>query len=166
MVGERGMTEKMDKAVLISIRPKWCDLIFRGEKTMEVRKSFPKLDAPFRAIVYCTKAKTTDENFLVTDKTGYNWLGNGKVIGEFICTGYDEFTPTDGGVKFKRFMALHDLSVKELKEYLRGKIGYGWRISNLEIYDAPKDLIEFRLIRAPQSWCYVELIGGNEWEVN
>ena len=28
-----------NKAVLISIRPEWCDLIVRGKKTIEVRKT-------------------------------------------------------------------------------------------------------------------------------
>ena len=31
------------KKVLISIHPKWCKLIFSGEKTIEVRKTAPKL---------------------------------------------------------------------------------------------------------------------------
>ena len=31
------------KAVLISIRPEWCDLISRGKKTLEVRKTRPKI---------------------------------------------------------------------------------------------------------------------------
>ena len=35
----------MSKAVLISIRPKWCELIANGKKTIEVRKSRPNLSA-------------------------------------------------------------------------------------------------------------------------
>lgn len=37
--------------------------------------------------------------------------------------------------------------------------GYAWRISDLEIFDEPKDLSEFGLKRerAPQGWCYVEV---------
>lgn len=30
------------KAVLISIRPKWCEKIVNGKKTIEVRKTRPK----------------------------------------------------------------------------------------------------------------------------
>ena len=44
------------KAVLISIKPKWCDLIRRGRKTVEVRKTCPKLEVPFKVYIYCTKA--------------------------------------------------------------------------------------------------------------
>ena len=45
-----------NKAVLISIRPEWCDLIVRGKKTIEVRKTRPKLETPFKVYIYCTKA--------------------------------------------------------------------------------------------------------------
>lgn len=44
----------MDKSVLISIRPKWCELIASGEKTIEVRKTRPKLETPFKCYIYCT----------------------------------------------------------------------------------------------------------------
>lgn len=44
------------KAVLLSIRPEWCNFIIRGQKTLEVRKTRPKLETPFRVYVYCTKA--------------------------------------------------------------------------------------------------------------
>lgn len=40
----------MSKAVLISIKPKWCDLIRRGRKTVEVRKTCPKLELPFNEV--------------------------------------------------------------------------------------------------------------------
>jgi hypothetical protein len=35
------------KSVLISISPKWCKLIAQGKKTIEVRKTRPKIDAPY-----------------------------------------------------------------------------------------------------------------------
>lgn len=47
------------KAVLMSIKPKWCKLIFSGEKTIEVRKTAPKLETPFKVYVYCTKERMT-----------------------------------------------------------------------------------------------------------
>lgn len=40
------------KAVLISIKPKWCDLIRRGRKMVEVRKTCPKLEVPFKVYIY------------------------------------------------------------------------------------------------------------------
>lgn len=43
--------ERKVKAVLISIKPKWCDLIRRGRKTVEVRKTCPKLEVPFKVYI-------------------------------------------------------------------------------------------------------------------
>jgi hypothetical protein len=108
----------MSKAVLISIRPEWCEKIINGQKTIEVRKTRPKMNPPFKCYIYK--------------------CGNGKVIGEFLC---DEIS----------------------------KITFGWHISNLKIYDTPRDLWEFTglretkfgaepvpITRPPQSWRYVE----------
>lgn len=36
----------MSKAVMLSVRPKWCEKIASGEKTIEVRKTRPKLETP------------------------------------------------------------------------------------------------------------------------
>jgi predicted transcriptional regulator len=80
----------MSKAVLLSIRPKWCEKIARGEKTIEVRKTKPKLETPFKCYIYCTM----DHPYISVscgelDKLNYrtNTVGrcNGKVIGEFTC---------------------------------------------------------------------------------
>jgi len=46
----------------------------------------------------------------------------------------------------------------QLLRYGKGKPLFGWHISDLKIYDKPKELSEFGLNRAPQSWCYVEMI--------
>ena len=45
----------MRKSVLISIQPKWCELIANGKKTIEVRKTKPKLETPFKCYIYCTR---------------------------------------------------------------------------------------------------------------
>ena len=129
----------MGKAVLISIQPKWCRLIESGEKTVEVRKTRPKLETPFKCYIYCTLSGCNEffRETLQADVARWNkgkWGSKkGCVIGEFACSGFDEFTPTEHGVEFKRFFALHDsgLSADELRSYLNGKPGYGWRISDL-----------------------------------
>ena len=46
------------KAVLLSIKPQYCYLIASGKKTIEVRKSEPKLKPPFKCYIYCTKPKS------------------------------------------------------------------------------------------------------------
>lgn len=42
----------MSKAILMSIRPEWCDLILQGKKTVEVRKTRPKMKTPFKVYIY------------------------------------------------------------------------------------------------------------------
>lgn len=56
MKAHKGFDKNMPavKSVLISIRPKWCELISSGEKTVELRKTRPKLDVPFKCYIYCT----------------------------------------------------------------------------------------------------------------
>lgn len=73
----------MSKAVMISIRPKWCEKIVNGEKTIEVRKTRPKLETPFKCYIYETQGRT-DTPWV--DKDGHMiFAGRGQVIGEFVC---------------------------------------------------------------------------------
>ena len=95
-----------EKSVLISIQPKWCELILRGKKTVEVRKSRPKLKPPFKVYIYATKPRSKNDLGLILDKgmfgsskeVGFLYKRNyetakqlnmqilsGKVIGEFVC---------------------------------------------------------------------------------
>lgn len=72
------------ESVLISINPKWCQLISIGKKTFELRKTKPKLKVPFKCYVYCTKNRN-DKDILEIHSGGKIKKANGKVIGEFIC---------------------------------------------------------------------------------
>ena len=45
----------MSKAVLLSIRPNWCKKIANLRKTVEIRKTAPNLEVPFKCYIYCTK---------------------------------------------------------------------------------------------------------------
>ena len=94
------------QSVLISIRPQWCAKIANGEKTIEVRKSRPKLETPFKCYIYCMQDKehtlfkdwidppfVTKEYNIMRRKGAKNVFAdnrpwgnaNGKVIGEFVC---------------------------------------------------------------------------------
>ena len=144
------------KSVLISIQPKWCELIASGKKTIEVRKTKPKLETPFKCYIYCTNQKGyaffTDQVFK-GEKGNYSipHLGNSKVIGEFVCDKIYDITPHFDTSTFpNQYICDWDygkdfdcLSFEELTSYLNGKQGYGWHISDLVIYDKPRELSEF-----------------------
>ena len=82
----------MSKAVMISIRPKWCEKIARGEKTIEVRKTRPKLETPFKCYIYCTKAKERLITILKDGDENYGEIYRGKPV----------FIKTDEGSVHKR----------------------------------------------------------------
>lgn len=140
------------QAVLISIQPGWCELIASGKKTVEVRKTKPKLETPFKCYIYCTNVK--GRAFFTKGENG-NYaparLGNRKIIGEFVCDKIYDITPHFDTPTFpNQYICGWDygkefdcLSFEELTSYLNGKKGYGWHISDLVIYDKPRELSEF-----------------------
>lgn len=171
----------MSRAVLISIRPKWCEKIVNGEKTIEVRKTRPKLETPFKCYIYETRG------FVEKDGVMIFRLG-GTVIGEFVC---DEIARVnisgfwdEDGRQLENRIADTCLPPMAMCEYVGERVCYGWHISDLNIYDKPKEMGEFRrgcindlycencamywnnvgncgneslrLKRPPRSWCYVE----------
>ena len=174
------------KSVMLSIRPTWCEEIASGEKTIEVRKTKPKLETPFKCYIYCTVEKAGYDALWVLDaptREEYSLMavsaylenpegankGNGKVIGESTCDRIYELAPLNHAPDDVEKQAC--LTREEIVNYLKGT-GYGWHISDLLIYDQPRELSEFTglrntrfgaapydIKRPPQSWCYVE-----EWE--
>lgn len=143
------------KAVLISIQPKWVELIASGKKTVEVRKTRPKLETPFKCYIYETRAK--EESFISRTVDGERTkviirpAGRGKVIGEFVCDSINVIKDYTVGIGREEHYLLCGgalegtcLSGKEMYLYGNGKTLYGWHISDLKIYDKPKELVEFR----------------------
>ena len=181
--------------VLLSIQPKWCDLIARGYKTVEIRKSRPKIDVPFKCYIYCTLSGSKEffVEQLQADVAEWNrgdW-GNrkGNVIGEFICDHIVKMPYSEFALGYSGFhhwweerlphwaYNLHGnacLADNEIEAYLGKRTGYAWHISELKIYEKPRELSEFCLAnkrlafdfgetymtktigQPPQSWCYVE----------
>ena len=142
----------MSKAVMLSIRPKWVEKIASGEKTIEVRKTRPKLDTPFKCYIYCT-LQGCNEFFRVDlgrDVAKWNrgkWADRkGKVIGEFTCDRIYELAPLNHAPDDVEKQSC--LTREEIVNYLKGT-GYSWHISDLLIYDLliydqPRELTEFR----------------------
>lgn len=165
-------------AVLLSVRPKWCELIASEKKTVEVRKTRPKIETPFKCYIYQTADGRTNSVDILENNLS-------KVIGEFVCESiYPIRYEMDG---FADFIDCKTscLKPKDFIAYGKGKPLYGWHISELVIYDKPKELNEFYLkkkchsckrsgyessaciydedcivpaiiTRPPQSWCYVQ----------
>ena len=219
------------QAVLISIHPKWCEYIASGKKTVEVRKTKPKLKTPFKVFIYATKQKhyykisdhllTSDENLYLSEgklemsdcfkfwNSGVAYqLLNRKIIGEFVCNKiedlrYDALEMTYFSRKYRDAKLLDEeffpgtqVTYQEAYDYCKGMsygeedsdLFYGWHISDLKIYDKPRELSEFYvwkkcnscretgyestacmydedckvpaiITRPPQSWMYVEVEG-------
>ena len=156
----------MSKAVLISIKPEWCKKILSGEKTVEVRRTCPVHGTPFKAYIYCTRTASKefildDDNWDVSAKKHGGWPGKrGRVIGEFTCkkiTGLTHVGETGSwepaslyvmapGSYYKPADELLEaacMSEETAEKYLKGRDGCGWHISDLKIYDKPRDLDEF-----------------------
>jgi predicted transcriptional regulator len=160
------------KAVLISICPEWCERIINGQKTIEVRKTRPKLETTFKCYIYCTKnAKMqfwTGPRYSYVDDHSHNAFdrcGNGKVIGEFLCDQIIEDRTYGHNEEFYRAACV---SAYDAAAYAMQSPMYGWHISDLRVYDHPRDLWEFTglretkfglapgpITRPPQSWRYV-----------
>ena len=198
------------KSVLISIRPqgveKICHKIGEDEtgkaiykKRIEVRKTAPK-EVPFKCYIYETQGQYVKFTHGAHTKYGY---GRGKVIGEFICDRiicsqayFDSQGKNHLTNVFPDDIKKTCLDEYDLWDYIAGKAvkanqmydGYLWHISDLKIYDKPRELSEFRkpcdrfldcctcrrlvhneymscdnkITRPPLSWCYVEDLGEEE----
>ena len=197
------------KSVLISIRPQGVEKICHKigedetgkaiyEKRIEVRNTAPQ-EVPFKCYIYETKGQYVKFTHGAHTKYGY---GRGKVIGEFICDKVEMVNAkcSDYGIDLFYHDCLTNgcLTEREIEKYfnvpedrdlraMKGN-GYVWNISDLKIYDKPKELSEFRkpcdrfldcctcrrlvrneymscdnkINRPPLSWCYVEDLGEEE----
>ena len=126
------------KSVLISIQPKWVEKIVKGEKTIEVRKTAPQ-EVPFKGYIYETQGRT--ETPWVDEDGHFIYKGRGQVIGEFICNNASELDYVyywNNGYEFETC-----LTYRQVADYGKGKTLYGWHISDLKIYDRPRELSDF-----------------------
>lgn len=146
------------KVVLVSTCSNWCEKIVSGEATVRVCKSMPKLQTPFKVYIYCTKGKPFIQKIRFGDiaishtQISKN-LYNGKVIGEFVCDKIEVLFNTEGNPEnymtdiLPNILQNTALSFKEFQDYVGSRSDknsiYGWHISQLKIYNKPKELSEF-----------------------
>lgn len=138
----------MPKAVLLSVQPYYVFLIIAKAmgwdidiaKSVEVRKSCPKADDWDKTVkIYCSKDK---KSFARIPKE-YQPLMQpllGKVIGEFVCDTIITDKTFGHDALFKAAACVSDA---EIAAYCVNSKMYGWHISDLVIYDKPKELSEF-----------------------
>lgn len=179
------------KSILISIQPQWVEKILNGEKTIEIRKTMPKCELPCKVYIYCTngnmlydlsKCGVNDLEQKVKEKKNKRFVlsglksnnitkssvafANRKIVAEFTLKNIVKFDIENlifmG--KEQELMQKSCMGGLSLRKYLGNKIGYSWGINDLKIYNKPLSLINFGIIKPPQSWCYVEEYNnGKHW---
>lgn len=144
-------------AILLSINPRWCDLILSGQKNVEVRKRIPqRFGAPFRVYLYRTRKSGSAE-----------W--DGMIVGEFICDKvyglerdeyvyidlngwkYDKWIWVDGSERFDQ-LDRRDLrtclSGNEMTKYAKNSDKlYGLHVSEVKRYETPVTIEELTRCR-------------------
>jgi predicted transcriptional regulator len=110
-----------------------------------VRKIKPKIEMPFKCFIYCTANKQGAKDLLEIHGTdGKIRKGNSKVIGEFVCDEIKEITADNlVAIYFNNPQESTCLNDLEMRRYADGKSLFLWHISDLVIYDKPKELSEF-----------------------
>ena len=152
------------KSILLSIKPKYVELIASGQKTIEVRKTAPQ-EVPFKCYIYesrngghrCKHCNEKDSCYSYAPKNVGCYNGSGKVIGWFICDRIEKVNAkcSDYGIDLFYHDCLTNgcLTEREIEKYfnipedrdlraMKGN-GYVWNISDLKIYGSPKELNEF-----------------------
>lgn len=138
------------KAVLMAFDPIDCNLIFNGEKIIDVRKVAPNLDPPYTVYMYMVAAK---ERFPLweyitayTNSKGEIVNGSQKVVGEFVCCTVEKYDIDLGGNYYRisdKDCIQARLDQKLLFEYGNGRDLHGLHITSPKRYDTPKELYEF-----------------------
>ena len=168
------------KAILLSVRPEWYVKILNGEKTIEVRKLFPK-DYVGWIYMYCSKGNKKDWHLIEVVDPDTNWEGyeydyyigskgyldwclEGKIVARFWCDKAETINYVFERYCFGEWSEEYlqeksCLTAEQLHNYLKAKtndrnVGVAIHISKLEIFDRPKELSEFRVKDKYIEWHY------------
>lgn len=126
--------------ILLSIHKKYADLILNGQKTLEIRKTFPKMWMPGpRVILYETKSS-----------------GNGEIVGEATLAGFEFAGNPEEMTKEQTKNAC--LTQEQLTTYAAGGKIWAWKLTNPTRYAEARALSEClgAGAHAPQSWRFVD----------
>lgn len=122
--------------ILMSIKHEWAVRIYRGEKTVEYRKSSPTVETygqPLKVYLYES--------------------GTGNITGEMMVNGVKVYGPYDSYEEKGNGCVDFEL----LNEYWNqgnGKL-HCWRIGKATKYLSPLPLKNFGVSRPPMSWQYL-----------
>lgn len=154
----------MSKAILVSIRPKYVTDILNRKKTIEIRKKLPRCEMPIDCYIYCTLRPRVKDEF-------NNPKYNGLIVAKFKLHSVEEIKPVVADtyvtetLSHEEILELGCIDHERLHKYLKGKTGYAWHISDLEILEQEKHLGDFKrikdgeivdLTRPPQSYFFIE----------
>ena len=159
----------MSNEILISIKPEWVAKILKGEKTLEIRKTAPKCELPCYVYIYCTKSSTHSLFRKLDGSYAYEkcYMGKydltGKVVAMFelmYCFPFESDISKYDLDSQEVFLKASCLTKEQILEYGKGKQLHAWEISELSIFDEPKELSEFKgeMVfgdKPPQSWRYI-----------
>lgn len=154
------------KSIILTCSPAECEKIVNGNMSILVRKKVPK-EVPFKAYIYCTKTKNKwslcDYEGAYQNSEGEIVYAQQHVIGEFICDRIDRIKKRGINNNFDYcYLSLNEwgnddieIEIKDIQKSCISKSEinaygenssclYGLHISDLKIYDEPKELSEFR----------------------
>ena len=153
------------KSILISIKPRYVADILNHKKTIEVRKSMPKCDLPIDVYIYCTKDKKNCHLYQHSEMVGYFYDNfykglehqpctpkfiEGKVVAKFTLNKVEEILnyglARRSEIMMEELLEKSCLTMGELnkyaphKDYVDDDYIYAIHISDLEVFDKPKEL--------------------------
>ena len=136
------------RKVLASLKPYYYYLVGEGIKKIEVRKDMPKAsDWDNEVLFYMSKDEKSFAKIPKEFQEKYR-KHFGKVGMQFICDKVERLEEhiEQGGLYYilsDTFNEQAQLDNWELHDYGKGKTLYGWHISDLKIYDRPRELSDF-----------------------
>lgn len=124
----------MLKTIMLSIRPEYVDKIISGEKKYEYRTKVAN-SAIKKIVIYATdpiKKVVAEAEVIMTLSIPTEQLWN--------------YTKDQSGISKDFF-----------DNYFQGRDrAYAYKLGKITVYEKPKELIEFNIKRAPQSFIYLK----------
>lgn len=132
------------QTIIMTIKPYHLRNIRMGIKKGELRKSFPKIELPFRVLL-CESGS------------------GGQIKAEFTCR--DILAIDTPSPYFSSVLCLRE---QEIVDYLDGKTGYVWGVSDVVDYCCTKgyrirNISEFGVLRSPRTWQHAMML-PDDWK--